>query len=381
MKSLKEKLIVGLVIVAIAAVAFAVGSGFFNSSKTSLASPVLYDKETVTTIYDAANPAVVEIKTSEGNGFWALAGQGSGIIIDTQGNILTNNHVVEGATSVEVVIDENTVEGTVMGTDEIHDLAIVKVDASAVAGITPLQLGDSSSVQAGEMAIAIGSPYGLTDTVTVGVVSGLNRSINDLTGMIQTDATLNPGNSGGPLLNDQGEIIGINTAIETNGMGGMTNIGFAIPSNTVKNVLADLIAGNEITRPWLGISGIALTSPMAEKLNLSVDQGVYVVTVMADSPAESAGLIGGGYDGTGSPLSGGDVITAVDGKIVSSVSDISNYINTKKVGNTVTLTVLRDGSQITLQATLGTWPEQTQSNIIPEMPNMIPRGGGGQNGD
>jgi S1-C subfamily serine protease len=324
----------------------------------------------------------VEIVTSQGAGFYRQDGEGSGFLVDTQGNILTNNHVVSGASTVQVIVNGNTrVDATVLGTDEANDLAVVKVDPSAVAGITPLQLGDSSAVKPGQMAIAIGNPYGLVDSVTVGVISGLNRSIDGMTGMLQTDATLNPGNSGGPLLNDQGIVIGINTAIETSTVG-TTNIGFAVPSDVVKRVLPDLIAGMQVTRPWLGISGTALTADLAKNLNLSVNQGVYVVSVIGDSPAVKAGLKGGNLDASGAPASGGDVITAIDGNAVTSVPDISSYINTKKVGDTVSLTVLRDNSQIIVQVILGTWPDQTQNNIVPQNPSQMPRipwdGGGGK---
>ncbi len=383
MKSVKAKIIAALIVVVIAAVAYAGGAGLFTPAKTSMASPILYNQDTVTTIYNNASPAVVEIITSSGTGFWSSEGQGSGILVDSQGNILTNNHVVSGATEVQVVVNGNTVNGKVMGTDQIDDLAVVKVDTSAVTGITPLQLGDSSTVKQGQMAIAIGSPYGLTNSVTVGVISGLDRSVGNLSGMIQTDATLNPGNSGGPLLSDQGIVIGINTAVESTPMGNASNIGFAIPTNTAKSELSDLISGQQSTRPWLGITGVALTPSFAQSLNLSVNQGVYVVAVSPNSPAAAAGLEAGNYTNNGSPASGGDVITAVDGKTVTSVPDISNYINTKNVGDKVTLTVLRNGSQISIQVTLGTWPSETQSNVIPrnpqQMPRMIPWGGWGQN--
>ena len=372
MKSIKAKIIAALIVVVIAAVAYAGGAGLFTPAKASLASSVLYSQDTVSSIYDSASPAVVEIVTSQGTGFFSQQGEGSGFLVDTQGNILTNNHVVSGASTVRVIVNGNTtVDGTVLGTDEVNDLAVVKVDPSAVAGITPLQLGDSSTVKPGQMAIAIGNPYGLADSVTVGVISGLNRNIGNMTGMLQTDATLNPGNSGGPLLNDQGVVIGINTAIETT-MVGTSNIGFAIPSNVAKNALPDLIAGQQMARPWLGISGTALTADLVKTLNLSVDQGVYVVSVIGDSPAAKAGLKGGNLDVNGAPASGGDVITAIDGNTVTSVPDISSYINTKKVGDTVSLTVLRDNNQITVQVTLGTWPNQTSNNVVPRIPSQMP---------
>ncbi len=270
-------------------------------------------------------------------------------------------------TSVKVILKGgNTVDAKVVGTDAIDDLAVISVDASAVEGVTPLQLGDSSAVKPGQMVIAIGNPYGLDDTVTVGVISGLNRSVSGSgsTGMLQTDAAINPGNSGGPLLDANGMVIGITTAIESPSTGAR-GIGFAIPSNVAQKALPDLTAGKQVARPWLGISGAALTQALAQKLGLSVDQGVYVVSVNPGSPAEKAGLKGGNLDITGAPAPGGDVITAVDGNTVTSVQDLSSYINTKNVGDSITLSVIRDGSEIDVQVTLGTWPNNLTPGVAP----------------
>jgi S1-C subfamily serine protease len=275
-----------------------------------------------------------------------------------------------------------SVDGKVVGSDSLNDLAIVSVDASAAAGITPLQLGDSDAVKVGQMAIAIGNPYGLDNTVTVGVISGLNRALSgsNLSGMIQTDAAINPGNSGGPLLDVNGVVIGINTAIETGMTGTARGLGFAVSSNVAERVLPDLIAGNKIVRPWLGIAGLPLNQAMADNLGLSVNQGVYVISVVSGSPAEKAGLKAGNIDANGTPAKGGDIITAVDGKAVKSVPDLSAYLNTKKAGDSVTLSILRDGSKMDVQVTLGTWPDNLNLNLtpdatpnLPQMPSM-PRG-------
>ncbi|MFH1382338.1 MAG: trypsin-like peptidase domain-containing protein [Chloroflexota bacterium] len=379
MKTLMSKIVAVLAVLLIAGASFTAGTIFVPHGTS--AAPVLYNQDTVSAIYDSASPAVVEIQvTQQGGSFfggYTQQGEGSGFLIDSQGHILTNNHVVDGATTVKVLLKGgNTVDATVVGTDPADDLALIRVDASAIAGITPLQLGDSSAVKAGQMAIAIGNPFGLTDSITVGVISGLGRSIGSLTGMLQTDAALNPGNSGGPLLDVQGTVIGVNTAIETS-MSGAIGIGFAVPSNVAQRVLPDLMAGNTIARPWLGISGTALTPSMAQTLGISVNQGVYVITVVAGSPAETAGLKGGNLDASGAPASGGDVITAVDGTTVTSVGDLSSYLNTRKVGDTVTLSVLRDGNNITVQVTLGAWPTNT-SPATPQVPAQpqprIPRG-------
>ena len=385
MSTLKNKIITVVVVVVVALAAYTIGAGKLFVPTTASAALALYDQSTVTTVYNAVSPAVVEVDMTEGGSFFfnQTSGLGSGILVDSEGYILTNNHVVDGATSVSVKLDNgNTVAATVVGKDAIDDLAVIKVDASAVSSITPLTLGDSSQIQPGQMAIAIGNPFGLDDTVTVGVISGLDRSLGNLTGLIQTDASINPGNSGGPLLvvdsTGTGVVIGINTAIETSPTG-VTGIGFAVPSNVAARVLPSLKAGTTLTRPWIGISGTAVTTTLAEQLSLPVTSGVYVISVTADSPAQAAGLIGGNLDTNGSPASGGDIITAIDGQSVAAVPDISNYINTnKKVGDTITLSVLRNGSQQQVQITLGTWPDTvTQNTPQYGIPN-IPFGNGGR---
>ncbi len=379
MNTLKGKIVAVIVVMVIAATAYAVGAGAIFAPQEASAAPVLYSQDTVTSIYDNASPAVVEIDiTQQAAGFlsWSVEGQGSGFLIDTEGHILTNNHIVDGAVSVKVILKGgNTVDAKVVGTDSVDDLAVISVDASAVKGITPLQLGDSSAVKPGQMAIAIGNPYGLEGTVTVGVISGLNRSVSgsSLTGMLQTDAALNPGNSGGPLLDANGMVIGINTAIELSSTGAR-GIGFAVPSNVAKKALPVLMAGKQVARPWLGISGVALTQALAQKLGLSVNQDVYVVSVNPGSPAEKAGLKGSNLDITGAPAKGGDVITAVDGKTVASVQDLSSYLNTKNVGDNITLSVLRNGTKMDVQVTLGTWPSNITSSGTPgTIPQPQPR--------
>lgn len=364
MKGFKNKVIVVIIVLVVAAGAYAAGAGKLFVPQTAAAAPILYNSDTVTSVYSDASPAVVEIDIAQSSsgffGRYLQEGLGSGIVFDTDGYILTNNHVIDGATSVSVNLQKgNTVDATVVGKDSVNDLAVIKVDASAVAGITPLQFADSNVIVPGQMVIAIGNPYGLDDTVTVGVISGLNRSIGNLTGMLQTDAAINPGNSGGPLLDANGLIVGINTAIETGITGNAVGIGFAIPSNVVTRELADLKAGKTVAKPWIGISGVALTQDIADKLNLSVSKGVYVVSVIQDSPAETAGLKGGNLDVGGNAAPGGDVIIAVDGHEVANVPDISGYINTKNVEDTVNLTIIRNGTQMTIQVTLGTWPDNS----------------------
>ncbi len=334
--------------------------GALTLSRASAAT-ALYDEDTVVSIYDSASPAVVEVKvTLQGTGFRSRSlqeGQGSGFLVDSQGHILTNNHVVAGASSIQVVLKGgNTIDAKVVGTDSVDDLALLSADPSAVSGITPLQLGDSSAVKPGQMAIALGSPFGLDGSITVGVISGLNRSLDSsMTGMLQTDAAIYPGNSGGPLLDSQGMVVGINTAIEAGaGAGG---IGFAVPSNVATEALPSLMAGEQVARPWLGISGAALTPSVASSLGLSVSQGVYVVTVVPNSPADKTGLKGGGTDASGRLALGGDIVSAVDGRSVGSVEDLVSYFNTRAVGDQVVLTIVREDRTIEVTVTLGVWPE------------------------
>ncbi|MFH1639930.1 MAG: trypsin-like peptidase domain-containing protein [Chloroflexota bacterium] len=337
------------------------------------ATPVvvsLYDENTIVSLYERAIPAVVEIETvteSRTDRYGPFEfdipeqkGQGSGFLIDDEGHILTNYHVVEDATTAKVILHNgSSLEADVLGTDRVNDLALLRVDTDKLNGVTPLPLGDSDEVKPGQMAIALGSPFGLEGSVTAGIISGVGRSLSGaaqrpITDVLQTDAAINPGNSGGPLLNAAGEVIGVNTAIEPESSG----IGFAIPINTVKSLLSALKKGEEVKSAWLGINGKAVDSELVKRLKLPVDSGVYIVAVMLDSPAEKAGLVEGGSNEQGEPASGGDVITAVDGKKVNKVEDLVSYFNTKKPGDSVSLSVNRGGKDITVEVTLGEWPEK-----------------------
>ena len=312
----------------------------------------LYDEEAIVTLYNQMIPAVVEIKTVE------RRGQGSGFIVDKEGHILTNNHVVDGASSVSVTLHSGeTLDAQVVGTDRENDLALLKVDTGKISSISPLPWGNSDNVNPGQMAIALGSPFGLEGSITVGIISGVERVMagaheRSITNMLQTDTAINPGNSGGPLLDSKGEVIGINTAIQPASNG----IGFAIPINNAKSLLPALLQGGEVSTPWLGISGTEIDQTLASKLDLATDHGVYVVSVMPDSSAEKAGLVPGGSD-QGSPTSGGDIITAINGREVTAVSDLLQYLNTKKVGEQVSLTVIRGDETIVVEVTLGEWPQ------------------------
>jgi len=332
-------------------------------------APVLLDENAVVALYEKAIQAIVKIQTlSEhdglpdpfGFGTPPLRGQGSGFIIDGEGYILTNNHVVDGVSDIQVTLHNGrTIDAKVIGTAPENDIALLKVNKDELRGITPLLLGNSDDVKPGQMAIALGSPFGLDGSITVGVVSGLGRSIPSttqrlITDVIQTDAAINPGNSGGPLLNSKGEVIGINTAIEPSSSG----IGFAVPINTAKSLLPALIKGGEVRSPWLGIRGLAIDEELASRLDLSADSGVYVVSVVPSSPAEEAGLQGSGVDEQGQPTFGGDVITAVDGWEVTQVEDMIVYFNGKKAGDRISLSVRRGDQALTIEVVLGEWLEQ-----------------------
>jgi S1-C subfamily serine protease len=309
-------------------------------------------------IYKLAAPGVVTISSVVGSTFRSFGeATGSGIVLDTQGNILTNEHVVANARQTQVTFsDGSTVSGTVVGVDASDDLAIVKVSVAA-SRLHPLTLANSDAVQVGDPVLAIGAPFGLQESLTSGIVSGLNRSGSApngraLTGMIQTDAPINPGNSGGPLLNAQGQVIGIDESIQSP-VQGSVGVGFAIASNTAKNVLSQLEKGQSIQHASLGISGQTITAATAQQYGLSRQSGVLVVQVLSGSPAEQAGL-----QASGQPDSSDDIITAIDGRTVNTIDDLTRYLNTKHVGDRVTLTIIRGGKTISVGVTLGNFQAQ-----------------------
>jgi len=309
----------------------------------------------LTELYSAVRDSVVRITTGDAaTGPFSVPqeGLGSGIVIDTDGNILTNFHVVRGAEQVTVTLaDGTTAPGTVSGTDPGNDIAIVKIDVDANV-LKPAKLGDSSSVRVGETVAAVGNPFGLDGSFTTGVISGTGRTLaSSATGrpirnLLQTDTAVNPGNSGGALFNLRGEVIGINTAIENPNGAGFVGIAYAVPINTPKRFLTDLISGKTIDHPRLGISGRSLTP--AEAKALGVPNGVAVISVDNNSAADNAGLRPS-QNGTG------DVIVAIDGRAMTTFEALADYIDSKNTGDQVTLSVRRDGEDIELQATLRSW--------------------------
>jgi S1-C subfamily serine protease len=297
---------------------------------------------------------------------------GSGFVIDPEGHILTNNHVVEGANRIQVKLgaSDTTYGAQVVGTDPATDLALLKVNAPADQ-LHPLNLGDSSKLQVGDPVVAIGNPFGLDRTVTSGIVSALQRQIQapngfSISNVIQTDAAINPGNSGGPLIDAAGSVVGINSQIETGGSGnGNVGIGFAIPIDTAREVVTQLENNGKVEHAFLGISGGSITPDLARAVNLPVQQGVLVASVVKGGPADKAGIKGGDTAATieGANISlGGDIITKIDGKTVDSMDEVVSIVNAAKPGDSLDVTVLRDGSTKTLTVTLGDRPASVQDS-------------------
>jgi S1-C subfamily serine protease len=335
------------------------------------------DDLTVAELYRRSAPGVVRVTSvGEATGIDPLdpfgqqpreqpLGTGSGFVIDKAGHLVTNYHVVQGAKEVDVTFSGgDSVKAKVVGVDPSTDLAVLEVDLSAQA-LTPLPLGNSDTVQVGDEVVAIGNPFGLDRTVTKGIVSALQREITSPNGFtiekaIQTDAAINHGNSGGPLINARGEVIGVNSQIETGGVSqGNVGVGFAIPINTVKEVAAQLIETGKVERAFLGIEMQSITPELAQNFRLPVDEGVLIAAVRPASPADDAGLRGGDtqviVNGESYTL-GGDVVTAVDGARITSPDQLREAILAKKPGDRVELEVNRDGSTLTLTVELGRQP-------------------------
>ncbi len=310
------------------------------------------------TIYNQVKDSVVLIQTD--------LGLGSGFVYDTKGHIITNHHVIDNAETIQVTfLDGNITSATVVGTDIYSDLAVIELDSIDTV-LHPVVLGASSDLAVGEPVAAMGNPYGLSDTLTVGIASSLERTLDAAGGyvivdIIQIDAAINPGNSGGPLVNLKGQVVGVNTAIQSE-TGSFTGIGFAIPSDTVKREIDDLIAFGDYKHPWLGIYGQEVNLAIADAIGLEKAQGILVVNVTSGSPAELAGLMGGNtptiVDGQQVML-GGDVIVSIDGVTVRTVADIAVYMerNTRPE-DSVELGIIRDGNILTLIVPLGERPPQ-----------------------
>lgn len=299
-------------------------------------------------------------------------GQGSGFIIDKQGHILTNYHVIADARTVEVTLhNRKKYRATIVGTDPSHDLAVIQIQAP---DLVPEVLGISKNLQVGQKVYAIGNPFGLAGTLTSGIVSSI-RPVQEPNGprieeAIQTDAAINPGNSGGPLLNYHGEVIGINTMIlstvsSVGAEGQSAGIGFAIPIDTAKAVLNDLVTLGRVRRPALGIRTIPITPELADQMGLAADYGLLIIDVVPGGPADRAGLHGGteqAYLGNYPIKLGGDLIVAIDGQQVQDEQDLSQVMNDHRAGDTVTMTIFRGKKQMNIKVTLGE-AGQTQQQV------------------
>jgi serine protease Do len=362
------------------------------SAPQALSAGTVFDalELTLGEIYEQVTPSVVNIQVVGGAsavipGFPSdpslpqeplpQQGLGSGFVWDKEGHIVTNNHVVAGAEEITVTFsDDTTVPAEVVGTDPHSDLAVLKVDLASER-LRPVQMADSTQVKPGQLAVAIGNPFGLEGTMTVGFVSALGRSLPVATSnlmaptytipdIIQTDAPINPGNSGGVLVNDEGQVIGVPTAIESP-VGANAGIGFAVPSVIVQKVVPVLIRDGHYEHPWLGISGISLDSELAEEMDLGADQrGVLVAEVVDGSPADEAGLRAGDrqVERMGQQVSlGGDVIVAIDDQPVDEFEDLVTYlVRSTNVGQIVALTLLREGGEETVQVTLAARPAEEE---------------------
>jgi S1-C subfamily serine protease len=324
-------------------------------------------------VYEERNESVVNINTEVVTYNWFLepvpreGSSGSGSIIDRRGYVLTNNHVVDNAVRLFVTLADGTqLEGELVGRDPENDLAVLRIDPGD-RRLEPIPFGDSSVLRIGQTVLAIGNPFGLDRTLTAGIVSGLGRPLrarNNLVirDMIQTDASINPGNSGGPLLNRQGEMIGVNTAIFSPS-GGSVGIGFAVPVNTARRVVPDLIEHGQVKRGWIDIVPRQLFSQLVRYAELPVDEGLLIHEVVPGGNADQAGLRGGlragavRYDRTVIYL-GGDIITAVDGMPVATVANLYEALEDKRPGDRVTVRYFREGRYLETVISLSTRPAQ-----------------------
>jgi S1-C subfamily serine protease len=333
----------------------------FSASETGAKS--------VQRIYQETAPGVVQVTStsavSDSSRFTPQSSLGSGFVVDRDGYIVTNYHVIQDAQEIKVNFSgDDRVPAKIVGSDPSTDLAVLKIDAQARA-LTPLPLGNSEAVRVGDAVVAIGNPFGLERSVTAGIVSALQRDLTAPNGftidkVIQTDAPINRGNSGGPLLNAQGEVIGVNSQIESE-TGGNVGIGFAVPVNTVREVVAQIKQTGRVEHAYLGIHMQEITADLGDMIKLPVDKGVLIAAVVDGSPAAKAGLEGGDeqviVDGTSYVL-GGDIVTQVDGEAVTSPDDLRAVIMERDPGDSIRLDIQRGDSERTVSVTLGQQPAQ-----------------------
>lgn len=338
---------------------------------------------TLTDLFKDTQQSVVQVSGTISNNEISEATLGSGFVYDKSGDIVTNFHVVEGSGDNDIsitLVDGTTYRARVVGADQYSDIAVLHVEDVPADKLIPLPLGNSSELLVGERVVAIGNPFGLSGSMTEGIISGLNRLIPVYSGpgpfsgavapaysipdVIQTDAAINPGNSGGPLLDLQGEVVGINSAIFST-TGGFAGIGFAIPSNTIAKVVPSLVTTGSFEHPWLGVSGIDMTPEIAEAIGLGEPRGFLVIETTPGGPAATAGVQGGDTPtqlGGREIVLGGDVILSIDDKEIRKIDDVLGYLQqSTEAGETVKLTVWRDGQIMEIDVTLGARPSLQES--------------------
>ena len=382
-------------------------AGIANSAVNSVSAPIVSAPVSVSpqtaadvaglqdayeAIYQSVNPSVVTIQissqvsgggrsrgsgtpnTPNSQGQIVPTAEGSGFIWDTAGHIVTNNHVVDGAAKISVTFSNGaSYDAKLIGTDPNADLAVIQVLGAPASLIKPITVGDSTAVKVGQLVVAIGNPFGLSNTMTTGIVSAIARSIQAGAGnsqngpstgpsfsipdVIQTDAAINPGNSGGVLVDMNGALIGVPSQIES-ASGSNSGVGFAIPSAIVNKVVPQLISTGSAAHSYLGLSGSTVTADLISALNLNPgQQGVLIATVVPGGPSEKAGLRGATVDANGNPTAAGDIITGIDGKTITSFEDMVSYLyGYTQPGQSVTLNILRDGKDTSVKVTLGTQP-------------------------
>jgi putative serine protease PepD len=337
---------------------------------TTHAFSITEDEKNNITVYEKVADGVVNVtSTAIQMDFFFNAfptqGSGSGSIIDTKGHILTNHHVVANAQKLEVTLaDGSKWPAKLIGSDPDNDLAVIKIDAPREK-MKVISMGDSKNLRIGQKVLAIGNPFGLQRTLTTGIISSLGRTIRSEVGtliedVIQTDAAINPGNSGGPLLNSDGEIVGINSAI-ISPTGGSVGIGFAIPVNTAKRVVPELISKGYVAYPWIGATIQSLFPEMAKFLKLKIERGAMIAEVVKGGPADKAGLKGGNQRvqvGNMIVIVGGDIVVKADQKEVKTNDELIQYIREKKPGNIILLKVYRNGNLVDVKVTLGERPRR-----------------------
>ncbi len=345
-------------------------NGAFDLTEASAAPAYDTEEQQNIAVYKKAMPSVVNITSTEVRfdffyGPVPQTGQGSGFVLNKEGLILTNNHVIENGQKVEVTLyDKHKYKATVVTVDKGHDLALLKIDAP---NLVPATLAETSTgLTVGQRVYAIGNPFGLSGTMTRGIISAI-RSVrspengNPIEDAIQTDASVNPGNSGGPLLNSRGEVIGITTMIASNGADQSSGIGFAIPINTAKAVLDDFAKYGRVRRPTLDIVSLEIGPDAAEQIGLANDYGILIERVLPGGAAEKAGLHGGtqrAYDGNMTVMLGGDLIVKFDGQDITNAQDLSGEMNKHHAGDTVTITVFRGKKRMDFKVTLGDAKDQ-----------------------